>query len=180
MRAPWVNCYSQMAVRTNRCSVPVRLIGKWAQVVLHASHLVVYDQNVEVGRHERLIVKGGRRSELDYYLEASVRKAGRLPRRHHARATCPSGTFLPVHDAWWAQAPKIHGGRDGTRLDRGASLGRHIPYERLVAGLVSALRADSLTADAVALEARKAAQIEDDLPRPASLTLRVHEVRRGP
>ncbi|MFD9151010.1 hypothetical protein [Streptomyces diastaticus] len=40
--------------------------------------------------------------------------------------------------------------------------------DNLVAGLASALRAGALTADAVALEARKSAQAEDDLPGPAS------------
>lgn len=33
-------------------------VGKRVRVVLHASHLVAYDQNVEVSRHERLIAKG--------------------------------------------------------------------------------------------------------------------------
>ncbi|WP_415925598.1 Mu transposase domain-containing protein [Streptomyces scabiei] len=35
---PRVDRYSQIAVRTNRYSVPVRLIGKRVRVVLHASH----------------------------------------------------------------------------------------------------------------------------------------------
>ncbi|MFP3985993.1 hypothetical protein U9R90_00450 [Streptomyces sp. E11-3] len=39
------------------------------RVVLHASHLVVYDQNVEVALHERLIAKGAVRLDLDHYLE---------------------------------------------------------------------------------------------------------------
>ncbi len=43
-------------------------------------------------------------------------------------------------------------------------LARHIPHEHLVAGLATALRAGALTADAVALEARKAAQAEDEPP----------------
>ncbi|MDI9889321.1 hypothetical protein QMZ92_34640 [Streptomyces sp. HNM0645] len=43
-------------------------------------------------------------------------------------------------------------------------LTRHIPHEHLVAGLATALRAGALTADAVALEARKAAQAEDEPP----------------
>jgi hypothetical protein len=59
--------------------VPVRLIGRRVRVVLHASHLVIYDQNVEVARHERLIAKGGCRLELDHYLEALVRKPGASP-----------------------------------------------------------------------------------------------------
>jgi hypothetical protein len=32
-------------------SVRIRLIGKWVRVILHTSHLVVHDQNVEVARH---------------------------------------------------------------------------------------------------------------------------------
>lgn len=81
---PRVDRYGQFAVRTNRYSVPVRLIGKRVRVLLHASHLVVYDRNVEVARHERLITKGSCRLELDHYLEALVRKP-RLSRRDRAR-----------------------------------------------------------------------------------------------
>lgn len=44
-------------------------------------------------------------------------------------------------------------------------LGRHVPHEHLVAGLATALRAGALTADAVALEACKAAQAEDEPAR---------------
>ncbi|MFJ4526214.1 Mu transposase domain-containing protein [Streptomyces sp. NPDC088810] len=76
---PRVDRYSQIAVRTNRYSVPVRLIGKRVRVILHASHLVVYDKNVEVARHERLIAKGSCRLELDHYLEALIRKPGAFP-----------------------------------------------------------------------------------------------------
>jgi hypothetical protein len=46
-------------------------------------------------------------------------------------------------------------------------LGRHIPHERLVAELATALRAGPLTAAAVALEASKAAQAEDEPAAPA-------------
>ncbi|MFD5341926.1 Mu transposase domain-containing protein [Streptomyces hawaiiensis] len=168
---PRVDRYSQITVRTNRYSVPVRLIGKRVRVVLHASHLVVYDQNVEVARHERLIAKGGCSLELDHYLEALIRKPGAFPGATALEQARSAGRFTPVHDAWWAQARKVHGERDGTRaLIEVLLLGRHIPHEHLVAGLATALRAGALTADAVALEARKAAQAEDEPPvsgRPA-------------
>ncbi|MGW2026689.1 Mu transposase domain-containing protein [Streptomyces decoyicus] len=71
---PRVDRYGQIPVRTNHYSVPIRLIGRRVRVVLHASHLVVYDKNVEVARHERLIAKGAVR-----YLEALVRKPGAFP-----------------------------------------------------------------------------------------------------
>ncbi len=164
---PRVDRYSQITVRTNRYSVPVRLIGKRVRVVLHASHLVVYDQNVEVARHERLIAKAGCRLELDHYLEALIRKPGAFPGATALEQARSAGKFTPVHDAWWAQARKVHGERDGTRaLIEVLLLARHIPHEHLVAGLATALRAGALTADAVALEARKAAQTEDE-PRAA-------------
>ncbi|GGT66587.1 Mu transposase domain-containing protein [Streptomyces purpureus] len=166
---PRVDRYSQITVRTNRYSVPVRLIGKRVRVVLHASHLVVYDQNVEVARHERLIAKAGCRLELDHYLEALIRKPGAFPGATALEQARSAGKFTPVHDAWWAQARKVHGERDGTRaLIEVLLLARHIPHEHLVAGPATALRAGALTSDAVALEARKAAQTEDD--SPAALT----------
>ncbi|MFG3133642.1 hypothetical protein ACGFZU_38845 [Streptomyces tendae] len=153
---PRVDRYSQITVRTNRYSVPVRLIGKRVRVVLHASHLVVYDQNVEVARHERLIAKAGCRLELDHYLEALIRKPGAFPGATALEQARSAGKFTPVHDAWWAQTRKAHGERDGTRaLIEVLLLARHIPHEHLVAGLATALRAGALTADAVALEARK-------------------------
>ncbi|MDJ0386386.1 hypothetical protein [Streptomyces sp. G-G2] len=62
---PRVDRYSQIAVRTNWYSGPVRLIGKRVRVVMHDSHLVVYNRNVEVAQHERLIAKGGCRLDLD-------------------------------------------------------------------------------------------------------------------
>ncbi|MFC3350246.1 IS21 family transposase [Streptomyces echinoruber] len=165
---PRVDRYSQFTVRTNRYSVPVRLIGKRVRVVLHASHLVVYDQNVEVARHERLIAKAGCRLELDHYLEALIRKPGAFPGATALEQARSAGKFTPVHDVWWAQARKVHGERDGTRaLIEVLLLARHIPHEHLVAGLATALRAGALTADAVALEARKAAQAEDEPPLTA-------------
>ncbi|MFI0269678.1 Mu transposase domain-containing protein [Streptomyces luteogriseus] len=81
---PRVDRYGQIPVRTNRYSVPIRLIGKRVRVILHASHLVVYDQNVEVARHERLIAKGAVRLDLDHYLEVLVRKPGAFRYRHQA------------------------------------------------------------------------------------------------
>lgn len=165
---PRVDRYSQIAVRTNRYSVPVRLIGKRVRVILHASHLVIYDRNVEVARHARLIAKGGCRLELDHYLEALIRKPGAFPGATALEQARSAGKFTPVHDAWWAAAVKAHGDTEGTRALIEVLLGRHIAHEHVVAGLATALRAGALTADAVALEARKAAQSEDEPPTSAS------------
>lgn len=133
-----------------------------------ASHLVVYDRNVEVARHERLIAKGGCRLELDHYLEALIRKPGAFPGATALEQARSAGKFTPVHDAWWTAAVKAHGDTEGTQaLIEVLLMARHIPHEHLVAGLATALRAGALTADAVALEARKAAPTEDE-PAPAT------------
>jgi hypothetical protein len=159
---PWVDRYSQVTVRTNRYSVPVRLIGRRARVLLHASHLVIYDGRTQVARHERLPGKSGARLDLDHYLEALVRKPGALPGSTALEQARAAGKFTPVHDAWWAAARKAHGDAAGTRaLIEVLLLHRHMAHEHVVAGLAAALRAGALTADAVALEARKAADADE-------------------
>ncbi|MDX3845584.1 IS21 family transposase [Streptomyces europaeiscabiei] len=163
-----VDRYAQVSVRTNRYSVPVGLIGRSVRVMLHASEVVVYDGRREVARHERLIAKGQARLELDHYLEALVRKPGAFPGATALEQARSAGKFTPVHDAWWAAACKAHGDRDGTRaLIEVLLLGRHLHHEYLVTGLAAALRAGALTADAVALEARKAAEADDVPPAAA-------------
>jgi transposase len=180
---PRVDRFSQVTVRTNRYSVPVRLVGRRVRVLLHASHLVVYDGRAEVARHERLPGKSGMRLDLDHYLEALVRKPGALPGATALDQARAAGKFTPVHDAWWAAARKAHGDAAGTRaLVEVLLLHRHTDSEHVVAGLAAALRAGALTADAVALEARKAADTEEPAapgavqagPQPgvASLTAR--------
>ncbi|MGA4543436.1 Mu transposase domain-containing protein [Uniformispora flossi] len=166
---PRVDRYSQVTVRMNKYSVPVRLIGRRVEVLLHASHLVVYDGDVEVARHERLTGKCRSRLELDHYLEALVRKPGALPGATALDQARAAGRFTPLHDAWWDAARAAHGEREGTRaLIDVLLLGRSIGHEHLVTGLAAALRVGALTADAVALEARKAAEADDEpaLPPP--------------
>jgi transposase len=160
-----VDRYSQITVRTNRYSVPARLIGRQVQVMLHASELVVYHGRQEVARHERLLAKADSRLELDHYLELLLRKPGALPGATVLDQARAAGKFTPVHDAWWAAACKAHGDRDGTRALIGVLLlGRHLPAEQLVAGLAAALRAGALSVDAVALETRRIVDVDRATP----------------
>jgi transposase len=174
---PRVDRYSQITVRTNRYSVPVRLIGRQVRVLLHASHLVVHDGRTVVAQHERLMAKSGSRLDLDHYLEALVRKPGALPGATALDQARAAGKFTPVHDAWWEAARKAHGDAEGTRaLIQVLLLHRHMPHEHVVAGLARAVRSGALTADAVALEARKFAETDDQhtgqhLQPPAGTTM---------
>ncbi|WP_191297566.1 IS21 family transposase [Lentzea cavernae] len=174
---PRVDRYSQISVRTNRYSVPVRLIGRRLRVQLHASELVVFDGRTVVARHERLLAKGAVRLDLDHYLEGLLRKPGALPGATALEQARAAGKFTPVHDAWWSAARKAHGDRDGTRaLIEVLLLHRHLSHDHVVAGMAAALHAGALTADAVALEARKSA--ETDHPEPLAMLGDSHRLGR--
>lgn len=138
---PRVDRYAQIALRTNRYSVPVRLIGRRVRVALHASELVIFEGRGEVARHERLLAKGGVRLDLDHYLEGLLRKPGALPGATALEQARAAGKFTPVHDAWWSAARKAHGEAHGTRaLIEILLLHRHISLDDVVAGLACALR----------------------------------------
>ena len=120
-----------------------------------------------VARHERTAGKYAEVLVLDHYLEVLQRKPGALPGATALEQARAAGKFTPVHDAWWAAARKAHGDAAGTRaLVEVLLLHRHMDGEHVVAGLAAALRAGALTADAVALEARKAADEADAQPVP--------------
>jgi hypothetical protein len=127
-------------------------------VLLDASDLRIYDGRTPVAQHERLLTKGGSRLELDHYLEALTRKPGALPGSTALDQARAAGTFTDVHDAWWAVACKIHGDTAGTRaLIEVLLLHRHLHATHVITGIQAALRAGAFSADAVALEARRAA-----------------------
>jgi len=179
---PRVDRYGQVTVRMNRYSVPVRLAGRKVRVLLGACELAVYDGRTLVARHERLATRGQSRLELDHYLEGLLRKPGALPGATALDQARAAGKFTPVHDAWWAAVRAARGDADGTRaLVEVLLLHRSLAHEHVVAGLAAALSAGALTPDAVAVEARKAAQADtpppavgdepaSDLPAVASLT----------
>lgn len=174
---PCVDRYSQISVRTNKYSVPVRFIDRRVRVLLHASELVVYDGRTEIARHERLLAKVGTRLELDHYLEGLLRKPGALPGATALEQARAAGKFTPIHDAWRAAARKTHGDQHGTRaLVEVLLLHRHLPHDQLVAGLAAALKAGALTADAVALEARKVGESQPATPAPVDLDLPIDPI----
>jgi hypothetical protein len=156
---PRVDRYAQVMVRCNQYSVPARFIGRRLRVKLSASIVTVFDRNTVVARHQRAIGKGVKILELDHYLEILLRKPGALPGATalvQARAT---GTFTASHDAFWAAARKRLGDSAGTRaLVEVLLLHRHLQHGDVLAGISAALSVGSISADVVAVEARKAVQ----------------------
>ena len=181
---PRVDRYSQIMVRCNQYSVPARFIGHRVRVKLSASAVTIYDRTGVVARHQRAAGKGVKVLDLDHYLEILARKPGALPGATALEQARAAGKFTPVHDAWWAAVRKNHGDAAGTRtLIEVLLLHRAMACEHVVAGIAAALAAGALTADAVAVEARKAAQSDTTevtggadmpaaVPPVTSLTLR--------
>ncbi|GAA3260878.1 hypothetical protein ACFO1B_55400 [Dactylosporangium siamense] len=106
------------------------------------------------------MAKSGSRLDLDHYLEGLLRKPGALPGSTALEQARAAGKFTPVHDAWWAAVRKTHAAAARALIEV-LLLHRHMPHEHVAAGLAGALRAGALTADAVALQARKFAETDD-------------------
>lgn len=68
-----------------------------------------------------------------------------------------SGIFTAVHDAFWFEARKTDGDAGGTRaLIEVLLLHRSMDAEDVIAGIAVALQVGAVTADVVAVEARRA------------------------
>jgi len=173
---PRVDRYARVMVRMAHYSVPARLIGRRVKVSLRAQELVVFDGRVEVARHARSVRKGWQSLLLDHYLEVLARKPGALPGATALAQARGAGAFTPAHDAFWASARKSHGDAGGTRaMVEVLLLHRHLAHGDVVAGLAAAVAVGSTSADVVAVEARKAAQLRGASPTvgaPARLACR--------
>ena len=179
--SPRVDRYSQVTVRMNRYSVPVRLIGRQVRVVLRSSELVIYDGRHEVARHERVTARGAETLVLDHYLEALMRKPGALAGSVPLDQARASGAFTGAHEALWSAARRADGEPAATRvLVEVLLLHRHMDAADVTTGIEAALSVGAHTADVIAVEARRAADARPvpgegeppDVPEVTSLTLR--------
>ncbi|ROS57745.1 IS21 family transposase [Frigoribacterium sp. PhB24] len=153
---PRVSRSSLVRVRMASYSVPARFIGRPVRVSLRASEVIIFDGRTEIARHPRVVALHGQSVNLDHYLEVLLRKPGALPGSTalaHARA---SGVFTAAHEAFWAAARKTDGDAGGTRaLIDVLLLHRSMDAENIVAGITAALTVGAVTADVVAVEARR-------------------------
>jgi hypothetical protein len=155
-----VDRYARIMVRQCQYSVPARLIGQRVRVALSASQLEVFDGSRRVATHPRLIARGECRLDLDHYLEILLGKPGALPGSTALAQARAAGAFTSTHEAFWAAARHRHGDANGTRaLIEVLLLHRRLPATAVLAGITAALTAGSVSADVVAIEARKHATI---------------------
>jgi transposase len=174
---PRVDRYAQVMVRCCQYSVPARFIGHRLRVKLSASAVTVYDRSTVVARHQRAAGKGVKVLDLDHYLEILARKPGALPGATALAQARAAGVFTPAHDAFWAAARRALGDAAGTRvLIEVLLLHRHLEHGDVLAGVTAALAVGSVSADVVAVEARKAARQRGAQPPPAEQLPRREQV----
>ncbi|KQO02145.1 transposase [Arthrobacter sp. Leaf234] len=185
---PRVDRSSLIRVGMVKYSVPVRFIGRAVRVSLRASEILVFDGRTLVARHARITARDGSCVDLDHYLEVLHHKPGAFPGSTALAQARASGKFTSAHDAFWAAAGRTDGDTQATReLIDVLLLHRSMAAADVSAGIEAALTVGAVTADVVAVEARRAAAerltVERSQPmtaqeKPALVALRTAGERR--
>jgi hypothetical protein len=153
---PRVDRSALITVRMVKYSVPARLIGRRVRVSLRASELVISDGRSIVAQHRRIAARSGTCVQLDHYLEVLKSKPGALPGSTALARARESGAFTGVHEAFWAASRKVNGDAAGTReLIDVLLLHRSMDAADVIAGISAALNVGAVSADVVAVEARR-------------------------
>ncbi|MBP2217240.1 hypothetical protein H4V95_002431 [Arthrobacter sp. CAN_C5] len=107
-----------------------------------------------IARHARVVARHGSCVDLDHYLEVLHHKPGAFP----GSTALASGSFTSAHDAFWAAARRADGYAQATReLINVLLLHRSMITKDVVSGIKAALTVGAVTADVVAVEARRVA-----------------------
>lgn len=145
-----------ITVRMVKYSVPAHLIGRRVRVSLRATEVIVFEARTVVTVHPRCIARGTSRVILDHYLEVLRFKPGALPGSTALAQARAAGVFTPAHEAFWAASRKVNGDAEGTReLVDVLLLHRSLTHEQVTAGITAALSVGAVSADVVAVEARR-------------------------
>lgn len=153
---PRVDRSALICVRMTKYSVPARFIGRRVRVSLRAAELVVFDGATVIARHGRCARRGEHVLNLDHYLEVLKTKPGALPGATALAQARMNGTFTAAHEAFWAAARRTEGDAGGTRaLIDVLLLHRSMPDADVLAGISAALQVGAVSADVVAVEARR-------------------------
>lgn len=155
---PRVDRCSLITVRSTKYSVPVRFINRKVRVSLQATQVRIRDGRALIATHPRTEARGGQGVQLDHYLEVLKFKPGALPGSTALAQARRSGVFTPAHDALWAAARKTDGDTAATReLIDVLLLHRTMDDADVIGGITAALQVGAVSADVVAVEARRVA-----------------------
>lgn len=112
---PRVDQKSRVIVKTNRYSVPVRLVGRQVDVRISPLEVEVSHQDRVVARHPRLHLRHTERLELDHYLDLLRERPGAFAGSLPLYQERERGTFPPDYEAFWRELQARWGEREGTR-----------------------------------------------------------------
>ncbi|MGH2728078.1 MAG: IS21 family transposase, partial [Actinomycetota bacterium] len=110
-----VDAKCRVTVRTNRYSVPARLVGRVVQVRLTPLEVEISHEHAVVARHPRLHLKWGEHLELDHYLELCRERPGAFAGSEPLHQARERGAFPAHYDKLWRELMARWGERDGTR-----------------------------------------------------------------
>ncbi|HAM01440.1 MAG TPA: IS21 family transposase [Acidimicrobiaceae bacterium] len=152
-----VDTKSRICVRQVHYSVPVRYVGRRLEVRLGADRLEVLDGSSVVAAHERAGAKGTEVLTLDHYLEVFQVKPGAFPAATALARARAAGAFGAEHEAFFAEARRRLGDREGTKAIVEVLLAhRVLPTDALATGMRRALSVSSVDPQVAIIEARKA------------------------
>lgn len=157
---------SRVHVRGAWYSVPARLVRRRLEARIGAETIEVLDGKTVVARHARS-PKGEENLVLDHYLEVLALKPGALPGATALARARAAGAFGPAHEAYWKEARRRRGDRDGTKLlIEVLLLHRTMAAEAVIAGIEAALKVNALDPAVIAIEGRRAGERSASTPLP--------------
>ncbi|GFG50152.1 hypothetical protein MAGR_15930 [Mycolicibacterium agri] len=136
-------------------SVPVRFIGRKVRVSLRANEVVVFDGRTPIAAHPRIAARTGTSVQLDHYLEVLKIKPGAFPGSSASAAARATGTFTSAHEAFWAAARRVNGDAAHPRTHRRPAAAPQHDRGRRGRGDRRGAEGRAVSADVVALEARR-------------------------
>jgi transposase len=155
---PRVDRSSLVTVRSMKYSVPARFINRKVRVSLQAMQVKIFDGRTLIATHPRTVGRGRQCVQLDHYLEVLRIKPGALPGSTALAQARESGVFTPAHDAFWAAVRKTDGDTKAIlELIDVLLLHRAMDASDVIAGIAAALSVGAVSADVVAVEARRVA-----------------------
>jgi hypothetical protein len=110
-----VDSKSRVKVRTNRYSVPVRLVGRRVEVRLHALRVEAVHGGQVVAEHKRCYGKFGEQLLLDHYLELLKEKPAALRDSTPLRQARDAGKWPEQYDQLWDELVQRFDQADGAR-----------------------------------------------------------------
>jgi len=109
-----VDAKCRVTVRTNRYSVPARLVGRLVQVRVTPLRVEVSHEGQVVARHPRLHLRYGEELNIDHYLDVLVDRPGAFDGSEPLHQARERGTFSETHEHLFAQLCHRNGERKGS------------------------------------------------------------------